>query len=69
VFGSVCRREAIETSDVDLMVRWTRPVALLDRAGLQLGLEKALGRPVDLVNGGGLHWAITPQIESEAVPL
>ena len=69
VFGSVRRREATANSDVDLMVRWARPVSLLDRAGLQLGLERALGRTVDLVNRGGLHWAIAPQVESEAVAL
>ncbi|MGD0587193.1 MAG: nucleotidyltransferase family protein [Thermoplasmata archaeon] len=69
VFGSVRRREATEKSDVDLMVRWKRPVSLLDRAGLRTDLEKALGRSVDLVNEGGLHWAIQPQIEAEAVLL
>ncbi len=69
VFGSVRRREATQTSDVDLMVRWKRTVSLLDRAGLRSDLEKTLGRPVDLVNEGGLHWSIRPQVEAEAVPL
>jgi predicted nucleotidyltransferase len=69
VFGSVRRREATETSDVDLMVRWKRSVSLLDRAGLRSDLEKTLGRSVDLVNEGGLHWTIRPQVEAEAVPL
>lgn len=69
VFGSVRRREAAESSDVDLMVRWTRPHSLLDRAALLLELESVLGRRVELVNEGGLHWAIAPQVESEKVPL
>jgi hypothetical protein len=69
VFGSVRRREATERSDVDLIVRWKRRVSLLDHAGLRLDIEKVLGRPVDLVNEGGLHWAIQPQVEAEAVPL
>jgi predicted nucleotidyltransferase len=69
VFGSVRRHEATEESDVDLMVRWSKPVSLLDRAGLRLGIELVLGHPVDLVNEGGLHWAIAPQAESEAVTL
>ena len=69
VFGSVRRREATATSDVDLMVRWKRPVSLLAHAGLRLAIEKAIGHPVDLVNEGGLHWAIAPQVESEAVVL
>ncbi len=68
-FGSVRRREATERSDVDLMVRWKRPVSLLDRAGLRADIEKTLGRSVDLVNEGGFHWSIQPQVEAEAVPL
>jgi uncharacterized protein len=69
VFGSVRRREASQDSDVDLMVRWRKPVSLLARAGLRNAIEATLGRPVDLVNEGGLPWVIRPQVESEAVPL
>ena len=69
VFGSVRRREATATSDVDLMVRWKHPVSLLERAGLGADLEMVLGRSVDLVNEGGLHWAIAPQVASEAIAL
>lgn len=69
VFGSVRRREATEGSDVDLMVRWGRPHSLLDRASLAAEIEAIVGRRVDLVNEGGLHWAIEPQVESERVPL
>lgn len=69
VFGSVRRREATRFSDVDLMVRWSRPVSLLDKAKLNVKLEEILRRKVDLVNEGGLHWAIEPQVEVERVPL
>jgi len=69
VFGSVRRREATRSSDVDLMVRWARPHSLLERMSLASELESILGRRVDLVNDGGLHWAIAPQVESERVPL
>jgi uncharacterized protein len=69
VFGSVRRREATKDSDVDLMVRWEKPVSLLDKAKLSVKLEAILGRRVDLVNEGGLHWAIEPQAEAERVPV
>jgi uncharacterized protein len=69
VFGSVRRREATATSDVDLLVRWKGPVSLLKKAGLEIELEEILGRKVDLVSEGGLHWAIAPQVETEAIPL
>jgi uncharacterized protein len=67
VFGSVRRREATRTSDVDLMVRWAKPVSLLRKAELNVGLEEILGRRVDLVNEGALHWAIEPQAEAERI--
>jgi uncharacterized protein len=69
VFGSVRRREATAKSDVDLLVEWNRPVSLLAYAGLRSDLEDVLGRKVDLANRGGLHPAIEPQIEAEAVRL
>ncbi|MGP8078728.1 MAG: nucleotidyltransferase family protein [Thermoplasmata archaeon] len=69
VFGSVRRGQATERSDIDLLVKWKRPVSLLVRAGLCADLEKLLGRTVDLANEGGLHWAIAPQVVAEAVPL
>jgi predicted nucleotidyltransferase len=54
---------------VDLLVRWARPHSLLDRAELEQEIEDLVGRPVEIVNEGGLHWAIEPQVESEKVPL
>ena len=69
VFGSVRRREATPKSDVDLMVRWSRPHSLLDRVQFGLEVERIVGRTVDIVNEGGLHWAVEPQVESEKVPL
>ena len=68
VFGSVRRGQASSESDVDLMVAWRRAVSLLDKAGLRLDLERELGRSVDLVNQGSLHWAVAPQVEAEKVP-
>jgi predicted nucleotidyltransferase len=69
VFGSVRRREATNSSDVDLLVEWGRPTSLLDTAGLRMELRKTLGREVDLVNRHGLHWALDPQVEAEKVPV
>lgn len=69
VFGSVRRKDATKRSDVDLLVRWERPVSLLQKAGLIHKLEAELGRGVDLVEWDGVHWALAPQIHSEAVPV
>ena len=69
VFGSVARRGAGPDSDVDIMVRWSRRVSLLDKALLNVELERLLRRKVDLVNEGSLHWAIEPKVEAERVPI
>lgn len=69
VFGSVRRQDASSKSDVDLLVDWRRSASLSDHAALELELERLLGRRVDVVSAEGLHWAIRPQVEAEAVPV
>jgi uncharacterized protein len=69
VFGSVARNQATAKSDVDLLVTWGRAHSLLDRAAFQEALEGVLGRSVDLVNEGGIHWAMAPQVRAESVRL
>lgn len=69
VFGSVRRREATRTSDIDLIVEGERKVSTLEFVGMRLDLEKLLQRKVDLVEEEGLHWFIRPQTVAEAVPL
>jgi predicted nucleotidyltransferase len=69
VFGAVRRREATESSDVDLMVTPIRRTSLLDKAALEVDLEELIGREVDVVHEGSLHWAMRPQAEFEAMLL
>lgn len=69
IFGSVRRREAGRDSDVDLLLDWKRGTSLLDVARFRLDVQDLLGRKVDTVEPGNLHWAIRPQVESEAIPL
>jgi uncharacterized protein len=68
VFGSVARREATPTSDVDILVDVPeesrfRPI------DLSLALRRTLGRPVDLVVERDLFWLVQPAVVAEAVPL
>ena len=49
LFGSAARGDATSSSDIDLAVRFDHPVSLLDYAAVQLEMEAALGRPVDLI--------------------
>lgn len=69
VFGSVRRNEATKRSDVDLLVHWGRSASLFDVGRLRARLEGEIGRRVDLVERGAVHWAMAHRIESEAVPL
>jgi uncharacterized protein len=49
LFGSMARGEATGASDVDLAVRFDKPISLFDLVGAQLAMEAALGRAVDLI--------------------
>lgn len=55
VFGSVARGEDVEGSDVDLLVRFKRPVGLIELIRIEDRFEAALGRQVDLGTEGSLH--------------
>jgi uncharacterized protein len=69
VFGSVARGEARRRSDIDLLVRFRRPLGLLGRIEFRERAERLLGRPVDLATETNLHWMVRPRVLAEAVPL
>jgi hypothetical protein len=69
VFGSAARGEAGDESDVDLLVEFEPGRTRLDQAALVVELEELLGRKVDVVTEGGLHWLLRRRILKEARPL
>ncbi len=48
LFGSFARGEADKDSDIDLLVRFSKPIGLFGFVGVEQELEEALGRKVDL---------------------
>ena len=48
-FGSVARGDDTEKSDVDLAVRFGKPLNLFEIVNIQMLMEAALGRSVDLI--------------------
>ncbi len=49
VFGSMARGKAKKESDIDLIVRFSKPKSLLSVVRLERELSEALGRKVDLL--------------------
>src|SRR5687768_778218 len=54
VFGSVARGEATEASDVDLIVRFSKPKSLLTLVAIEQQMSDALHKQVDLVTEAAL---------------
>jgi uncharacterized protein len=69
VFGSVARGQANSTSDVDLLVQAPTGTSSFELVRFQRLLSDVLGRPVDLVEWGGLRPSLDDDIRREAVEL
>lgn len=68
LFGSTARDEAQETSDVDFLVKFNKPIGLFDFFRLQHYLEDLLGVPkVDLVMPGSIKKAFREKIMAEVI--
>ncbi|MBI4402843.1 MAG: nucleotidyltransferase family protein [Deltaproteobacteria bacterium] len=69
VFGSVARGDCSPQSDIDFLIELEPERSLLDHVALIQDLEDLLGRRVDVVTDGALHWYIRERILTEAKPL
>lgn len=69
VFGSVARGEDTENSDIDFLVDMQEGRTLYDLIGLQLDIEKALGKHTDVLTPDGINRYLKDQILTEARPL
>ncbi len=67
LFGSVARNEATETSDVDLLVAFARPVGLFGLYALQDYLGQLLGCTVDVGTLDGLKPRIRARVLAESI--
>jgi len=67
IFGSVARGESGPESDVDLLVKLPESSSLLDLAGLQIELQRALKRKVDVLTYDSLYHLLRERILKEAV--
>ena len=67
LFGSYVREEQTQTSDIDVLVEFEKPVGLLEFVGLKNHLSDLLGVKVDLVMKKALKLRIGDRILNEVV--
>lgn len=67
LFGSTARDEALENSDVDILVTFNGIATSKRYFGVQFYLEDCLGCEVDLVTDKALRPQLRPFIEQEAI--
>jgi predicted nucleotidyltransferase len=63
IFGSTARGEDSEHSDVDILVRFAKPLSLLSLVKLERELSQALARKVDLLTEA----AISPYLRDRVL--
>jgi uncharacterized protein len=69
LFGSVARNDASESSDIDLLVEFNRPVGLFGLFALQDRLEEIFGCKVDLGTPDNLKPRLRPAVKAELIYL
>ncbi|KAF5088595.1 Nucleotidyltransferase domain protein [anaerobic digester metagenome] len=65
IFGSVARGEQTETSDIDILVEFSRPIGFFTFVELEEYLSLRLGAPVDLVTPDALKPLIRERVAAE----
>ena len=69
IFGSYARGDTTETSDVDILVEFRKPVGLLKIMNLQNYLSDILGIKVDIVVKESIREELKDNILKEAIYL
>jgi len=69
IFGSYVRAEQKETSDVDILVEFEKPVSLLRIVSLENSLSDILGIKVDVIPKKNIRKELKEFILKEEVPL
>ncbi|WP_043740560.1 nucleotidyltransferase family protein [Thioalkalivibrio nitratireducens] len=67
LFGSMARGEALEDSDLDILVAFDGPATSRRYFGVQFYLEDLLGARVDLVTEKALRNELRPYVERDAI--
>ncbi|OGE74032.1 MAG: hypothetical protein A3I07_01150 [Candidatus Doudnabacteria bacterium RIFCSPLOWO2_02_FULL_42_9] len=65
VFGSMARGKVKPESDVDILVRFSKDISLLDHIGIAQKLEDTLQRKVDLISEHSLSKYVVPNVKKD----
>ena len=69
VFGSVCRGQDTDSSDLDILIDPTPETTLMDVAAIQVELQRLLGVSVDVFTPKALPDKFRREVLAEAVPI
>jgi predicted nucleotidyltransferase len=69
IFGSFARNEARDDSDIDILVHFNARKSLFDLARLELELEKAARRTVEVITYDSVNPLIKEMVRREEVKL
>ncbi len=69
LFGSCARGEMDKDSDIDILVEIEKDISLFDFVGIELEIQDALQRKVDLVEYRAIKPALKTNILSEQIPI
>jgi len=65
LFGSILRRDFTENSDIDFLVRFSKPKSLLDLVRIERTLSETLGRKADLLTEASISPYLRDKIKQE----
>ncbi len=69
IFGSYVRGENTEKSDIDILIETPKEMSLFDLGGLQMDLQEALGKKIDLINYKTVKPRLKPFILKEQMQI
>lgn len=67
IFGSYARGDFRNDSDIDILIRYSKPISLFEYGGLLNSLETATGKKVDVVIESTVHPLMMKYIKKDLV--
>jgi predicted nucleotidyltransferase len=67
IFGSYARGDFRNDSDIDILIRYSKPISLFEYGGLLNSLEKATGKKVDVVIESTVHPLMMKYIKKDLI--